>query len=309
MTHPAGAVDISVKIGRLALRAPVLLASGTCGYGVDLAGVVDLGRLGGIVTKTVTVKPRRGNQPPRIAETPSGMLNSIGLENVGLERFLKEIAPALRELPTAVVVSVGGESVEEYVKLVSSLAAAGCGDAVELNVSCPNVKGGMAFGWTSESARELTAACRRCWPRTLVVKLTPNAWDVAAVARACEDAGADALTVSNTYLGMKIDPVTRKPALSKGCGGLSGPAIRPLAVAKVWEVSKAVRVPIIGSGGVCNYSDALEHILAGASAVQVGTATFVSPGSAEAVVQGLERHCLDNGVSSLRTLVGGLIVE
>ncbi len=309
MKPSTGAVDISVAIGDLKLRAPVLLASGTCGYGVELADVIRMNRLGGIVTKTITVKPRLGNPPPRIAETPSGLLNSIGLENVGLESFLREVAPALSELPAAVVVSIGGESVKEYQKLVGSLADADCGDAVELNVSCPNVERGMAFGCDPELARELTAACRELWPRAMIVKLTPNTFNIAAAARACADAGADAVTVSNTFLGMKIDTATRRPALSRGCGGLSGPAIRPLAVAKVWEVSKAVRIPIIGSGGVSTCEDALEHMLAGASAVQVGTATFVSPGTAESIVEGLERYCLDNGISSLAAVVGGLITE
>jgi dihydroorotate dehydrogenase (NAD+) catalytic subunit len=309
MTTTTGAVDISTRIAGLRLRAPVLLASGTCGYGVELADVVNVSRLGGIVTKTITVEPRRGNPPPRVAETPSGLLNSIGLENVGLDSFLRDRAPALSELPAAVIVSVGGGSVGDYVKLVSSLAAADCGDAVELNVSCPNVERGMAFGSEPDSARALTAACRERWPHTLIVKLTPNAFKMADVARSCEDAGADAVTVSNTFLGMKIDPVTRRPALSRGCGGLSGPAIRPLAVAKVWEISKAVRIPIIGSGGICDYRDALEHVLAGASAVQVGTATFVAPGAAESVVDGLEHHCLENGIKSLAELVGGVIAE
>jgi dihydroorotate dehydrogenase (NAD+) catalytic subunit len=306
---PSGVVDISTSIADLRLKAPVLLASGTCGYGVELAEIVGLERLGGVVTKTITVRPRRGNPPPRVAETPSGLLNSIGLENVGLEAFLREKAPALSDLPAAVIVSVGGETVDEYLKLVGSLAAADCGDAVELNVSCPNVERGMAFGWEPAPARELTAACRERWPRALIVKLTPNTFDMVAVARACEDAGADAVTVSNTFLGMKIDPITRRPALSRGCGGLSGPAIRPLAVAKVWEISRAVRIPVIGSGGICSYRDALEHVLAGASAVQVGTATFVTPGAAESVVAGLERYCAENGISSLASLVGGVVMK
>ena len=308
MNPHAGAVDISVRIGGLRLRSPVLLASGTCGYGSELAGVVNMERLGGIVTKTVTVLPRRGNPPPRVAETPSGLLNSIGLENVGLKAFLRDKVPALSGLPAAVVVSVGGESVEEYIELVRSLARVDCAGGVELNVSCPNVERGMMFGSDPSLAHEVVAACRAEWARTLIVKLTPNTWDISAVARACEDAGADAVTVANTFLGLKVDPSTRRPALSRGCGGLSGPAIRPLAVAKVWEVSRAVKIPIVGCGGISTYQDALEHIIAGASAVQVGTATFVDPGAAESVVNGLERHCRECGVASLGELVGSLVI-
>ncbi len=306
MSGSSGSPDISTRIGGLELRSPVLLASGTCGYGPDLARAIRIERLGGIVTKTITVSPRAGNPPPRVAETPSGLLNSIGLENVGLKGFLAEVAPRLDELPTAVVVSAGGESIEEYLKIVRALASVECARAVELNISCPNVEKGMAFGSSPSLARELVAACRGEWPRVLITKLTPNVTDVAGVAAACEEAGSDALTVANTYLGMKVDIASRRPALRRGCGGLSGPAIRPLAVAKVWEVSRAVKIPVLGSGGVCTAEDALEHIIAGASAVQVGTATFVTPGAAESIVSGIESYCRDGGVPSLKALVGSL---
>jgi dihydroorotate dehydrogenase (NAD+) catalytic subunit len=302
-------VDMTVKIGGLTLSNPVLLASGTCGYGEELSGLLDLNRLGGIITKTITVGPRRGNPPPRVAETPSGLLNSIGLENVGLEKFLEDKAPVLAGLPAAVLVSVGGESVEEYVKIVGAMEGLDCVRGLELNVSCPNVDRGMAFGSDPSLAREVVGACRERSALPLVAKLTPNTGDIAGVAAACEEAGADAVTVANTFLGLKIDLESGRPALRRGCGGLSGPAIRPLSVAKVWEVSRRVGIPIIGSGGICGPEDALEHILAGASAVQVGTASFVNPDAAESVLDGLEEYCVARGVSSISELVGSLRVE
>lgn len=302
-------MDLSVAIGRLTLINPVILASGTCGYGPELAGFVDLGRLGGIITKTVTVLPRRGNPPPRVVETPSGLLNSIGLENVGLEAFLADKVPELVELPTAVLVSVGGESVADYVKLVSAVDSADAVKGFELNISCPNVDRGMAFGSDPDLAYEVVAACREMTELPLVAKLTPNTGDISGVARACERAGADAVTVANTFVGLKVDLDSGRPALCRGCGGLSGPAIRPLSVAKVWEVSKAVDIPIIGSGGICGHEDALEHILAGASAVQIGTASFVNPGAAEVVLDGLVSYCVEHGMSSISELVGGMRVD
>lgn len=302
-------VDMSVRIGSLVLKNPVLLASGTCGYGPELSVFLDLGLLGGLITKTVTVRPRLGNPPPRVAETPSGLLNSIGLENVGIEVFLREKAAKLATLPTAILVSVGGESVKEYVDLVSALDGIDGIKGVELNVSCPNVDRGMAFGSDPTLAYELVAACRARWNLALVAKLTPNTADIAGVAKACERAGADAVTVANTFLGLKVDLASRRPALRRGCGGLSGPAIRPLSVAKVWEVSRAVGIPIIGSGGICSADDALEHIVAGASAVQVGTATFVNPGTAASVLDGLKDYCVANGAASVGELVGSLRVE
>jgi len=309
MNAGAAKPDLTVRIGGLVLRNPVLLASGTCGYGTEVAGLLDLGRIGGIVTKTITVSPRRGNPPPRVAETPSGMLNSIGLENVGLEAFIDEKVPVLEGLGTAVIVSVGGESVDDYARLVKSLGDWEVLEGVELNVSCPNVERGMAFGSDASLAAEVVAACRAEWNGALVVKLTPNAPDVAGVAAACERAGADAVTVANTFLGMRVDPASRRPLLSRGLGGLSGPAIRPLAVAKVWEVSRAVSIPVIGSGGVCTAGDALEHMIAGASAVQVGTATFIEPRAAEKVAEGIEEYCRREGVESVGEIVGSLRIS
>jgi dihydroorotate dehydrogenase (NAD+) catalytic subunit len=298
--------DLSLAIGGLKLRNPVLLASGTCGYGTELIPLLRMERLGGIVTKTITPKPRPGNPQPRIAETPSGLLNSIGLENVGLERFIVEQAPKLLDFPAAVIVSIGAESVEEFVRLADGLVGVTPVAGLELNVSCPNVERGMAFGSDASMAEEVVVACREVWRRALIVKLTPNACDMTSVAKACERAGADAVTVSNTYLGMKVDVARRRPALARPCGGLSGPAIRPLAVARVWEISNAVRIPVIGSGGVCTADDALEHIIAGANAVQVGTGSFVTPSAAEKVVEGLEEYCLRHGIAELETLVGSL---
>jgi len=309
MRHKGHKVDLSVKIGELTLSNPILLASGTCGYGSELSGFLDLKALGGLITKTVTVKPRRGNPPPRVAETPSGLLNSIGLENVGIDAFLRDKVPEFKDLPTAVLVSAGGESVSEYAELAGALdgAAGVCG--LELNISCPNVERGMAFGSDPSLAYELVAACRSRYRLPLIAKLTPNTADIAGVAKACERAGADAVTVANTFLGLKVDLESRRPALRRGCGGLSGPAIRPMSVAKVWEVAKAIDIPIIGSGGISGPDDALEHIVAGASAVQVGTATFFNPGAAESVLGGLEDYCVKNGVSSVSELVGSLSVE
>jgi dihydroorotate dehydrogenase (NAD+) catalytic subunit len=266
-------------------------------------------RLGGIVTKTVTPRPRSGNPAPRLAETPSGLLNSIGLENVGLDRFIEEQAPKLVDLPTVVIVSIGGESVEEFVRLAERLVGVAPVAGLELNISCPNVERGMTFGSDPSLAEDVVSACRRVWGDALVAKLTPNAFDMISVAKACEGAGADALTVSNTYLGMKVDINRKRPALARPCGGLSGPAIRPLAVARVWEVSSAVGIPVIGSGGVCTAADALEHIIAGATAVQVGTGTFVTPAAAERVVEGLEDYCRANGILRLGELVGCLNTE
>jgi dihydroorotate dehydrogenase (NAD+) catalytic subunit len=305
MTH----IDLSVKIGNLSLRNPVLLASGTCGYGTELAPLLRMHKLGGIVTKTITPKPRAGNPSPRLAETPSGLLNSIGLENVGLDRFVKEKAPQLLDLPTAVIVSIGAESLGDFVRLAEGLAGVPPVAGIELNISCPNVELGMAFGSNPSLAEDVVGACRKVWRDVLVAKLTPNATDIISVAKACEAAGADAVTVANTYLGMKVDIARRRPALARPCGGLSGPAIRPLAVARVWEVSRAVGIPVIGSGGICTSADALEHIIAGASAVQVGTGTFVTPAAAERVVEGLEEYCRAHDLSNLETLVGCLKTE
>jgi dihydroorotate dehydrogenase (NAD+) catalytic subunit len=302
-------IDLSLCLGNLTLRNPVLLASGTCGYGAELTALLRMERLGGIITKTITPRPRAGNPPPRLAETPSGLLNSIGLENVGLNRFVEEQAPKLCELPTAVIVSVGGESVDEFVRLAEGLIGVKPVEGLELNISCPNVERGMAFGSDPSLAEDVVTACRKVWKDALIIKLTPNAADMGSVAKACENAGADAVTVSNTYLGMKIDIGRRRSALTRPCGGLSGPAIRPLAVARVWEVSRAVGIPVIGSGGVCTADDALEHIIAGASAVQVGTGTFVDPAAAEKVVEGLEVYCRTHGISHLRELVGCLETE
>jgi dihydroorotate dehydrogenase (NAD+) catalytic subunit len=302
-------VDLSVRLGPLTLRNPVLLASGTCGYGCELTPLLRMDKIGGVVTKTITPRPRSGNPPPRIAETPSGLLNSIGLENVGLDRFVKEKAPKLIDLPTAVIASVGGESVDEFIMLAGALSGLKPIAGLELNISCPNVERGMAFGSDPDLAEEVVAATRKAWRGLLVVKLTPNTRDIASVAGACERGGADAVTVANTFLGMKIDIKRMRPALGRPCGGLSGPAIRPLAVARVWEVSRAVRIPVIGSGGVCSADDALEHIIAGASAVQVGTGTFVRPDASEKVVDGLESYCRMHDISRLGDLVGCLKVE
>ncbi len=298
-------VDLAVKIGPLALRNPVLTASGTFGYGDEYAHVVDLRALGGVVTKTVTVEPRPGNPPPRVAETASGMLNSIGLENVGLARFRDEKLPRLRALAATVVASVGGETPEELETLVGALGGeAGIG-AFEINFSCPNVAAGGARYW-AEPAR-LEDTMRRLRARTgrpLVAKLSPDVTDIRATARACEAGGADALTCVNTFVGMAIDLERMASRLGRATGGLSGPAIKPLALARCHEAAQAVRIPVIGSGGIASGRDALEFIAAGATAVQVGTATFAEPGAAVRVVEEIRAWLAAHGIARVTELRG-----
>ncbi len=298
-------VDLAVKIGPLALRNPVLTASGTFGYGDEYAHVVDLRALGGVVTKTVTVEPRPGNPPPRVAETASGMLNSIGLENVGLARFRDEKLPRLRALAATVVASVGGETPEELETLVGALGGeAGIG-AFEINFSCPNVAAGGARYW-AEPAR-LEDTMRRLRARTgrpLVAKLSPDVTDIRATARACEAGGADALTCVNTFVGMAIDLERMTSRLGRATGGLSGPAIKPLALARCHEAAQAVRIPVIGSGGIASGRDALEFIAAGATAVQVGTATFAEPGAAVRVVEEMRAWLAAHGIARVTELRG-----
>jgi dihydroorotate dehydrogenase (NAD+) catalytic subunit len=289
-------VDLRVTIGSLELRNPVLLASGTCGYGEDIAGLVDVGQLGGIVTKTVTPEPRAGNRPPRIAEVPGGMLNSIGLENVGLEAFVLDKLPVIRRLDTRCVVSIGGESAADYERSARRLEGLDGIDALELNLSCPNVSGGMDLSRDPAACGAAVAAVRAVTERPLVAKLTPNVASMVPIAGAAADAGADAVSLVNTFLGMAIDVERRRPALASVVGGLSGPAIRPLAVARVFEVSRAVGIPVIGIGGIASGRDVVEFLLAGATAVQVGTQNFVDPSGAGRLATALraylERHRL-----------------
>jgi len=297
--------DLSVDFAGIRLKNPVLTASGTFGYGEEYREIVDLNRLGGVIVKGVSFKPITGNPPPRIWETPSGMLNAIGLENPGVEVFLREKLPYLRQFDTAVIVNVFGYSLEDYVAVTERLDGVPGIAGLEVNISCPNVKaGGIVFGTNVMSSFELLSTLRKKTKLPLIAKLSPNVTDIAEFARAAADAGCDGLSLVNTLLGMAIDVRSRKPRLANCTGGLSGPAIRPVAVRMVWQAARAVRLPIIGMGGIMTAEDALEFVLAGASAVAVGTANFVEPAATLAVIDGIEAFLAQEGVASLRELVG-----
>ncbi|HHX39419.1 MAG TPA: dihydroorotate dehydrogenase [Armatimonadetes bacterium] len=301
------AVDLSVEIGSLRLRNPVTSASGTFGYGREMADLVDLSRLGALTVKTLQLQPRPGNPTPRICETPAGMINSIGLPGSGIEHFLKEDLPFLRGCGTPVILSVAGSRVEEYVALVERVRGEEGIAAIELNISCPNVKqGGLAFSVDPHATAQVVSACRAATTRPLIAKLTPNVTHIATIARAAADAGADAVAAINTIQAMAIDPRTRRPRIATNVGGLSGPAIRPIAVRMVWEIAQAVSIPIIGMGGITSAADALEFILAGATAVAVGTATFRNPGAVIEVIDGLGPLLTELGVARIRDLVGAV---
>jgi dihydroorotate dehydrogenase (NAD+) catalytic subunit len=300
--------SLAVQIGSLRLKNPVITASGPWGYGDEWAALADWSELGALVLKTITLKPRAGNIPEhRTLETPAGMLNSIGLENVGLENFLAEKLALALAHNTRIIVSIGGESVEEFAELASRLEAVPGIDALEVNISCPNVKaGGMCFGVDPKMAAEVTAAVKRNTKLPVIPKLTPNVTDIAAIARACEAAGADALALVNTFSGMAIDIQRRRPLLGANFGGLSGPAIRPAALLRVYQVAQAVKIPVIGMGGIVRTEDALEFIIAGAAAIQVGTAFFYDPQAAHKIIVGLAAYLQNAGRSSIAELVGSL---
>jgi dihydroorotate dehydrogenase (NAD+) catalytic subunit len=301
------APDLSVRLGALALPNPVLLASGTCGYGLEMAPHGDLALLGAVVVKGISLAPSPGNPPPRIVETPSGMLNSIGLENVGLAAFLADKLPKLRRAGARVVVNFYGGCREDYRELASRLDGAEGVHALEMNISCPNVKlGGLQLGQDPHEVSKAVAAVRAVTRLPLIVKLTPNVTDVRVVARAAAEAGADALTLINTLQGMAVDVETRRPALARVVGGLSGPAIRPVAVRMVWQVAQAVSIPIVGCGGVWTARDALEFLIAGASAVELGTVNFTHPGRWLEVLAGIESYLRRHGIGAVRDLVGSL---
>ena len=300
---------LDVRIGSLKLRNPVLVASGIIGYGIEYERLVDLSAIGGIVTKTVTRHPRAGNPPPRVVETPAGMLNSIGIENPGLEGFLEVKVPILSRLPCAVVVSVEGEDVREFCELVEGVSRSGVAHAIEVNISCPNVgPHGLRYSTDADMAREVMTAIRPLTALPLIAKLTPNVTRIAEIAAACEACGADAVSLVNTFVGMAIDSISRKPILGTVLGGLSGPAIKPLALAKVWEVVQAVDIPVVGMGGITNPRDAIEFILAGSTAVQVGTALFANPGLAESCVEEIESYLRRAEMRSVLDLIGALDV-
>lgn len=302
-------MDLSVNIGELRLKNPVLTASGTFGYGEEFADFVDLERLGGFIVKGTTLNPRDGNPYPRMAETPAGMLNAVGLQNKGVDYFIGHIYPRIKDLDTNVLVNLSGSSIEDYVAAAEKLAGLERVPAIELNISCPNVKaGGMAFGTSCEAAGRVVAAVRRAYPKTLVVKLSPNVTDIASIAKAVEAEGADAVSLINTLLGMAVNAETQRPVLSTVTGGLSGACVKPIALRMVWQVYHAVKVPIIGLGGIMNTTDAIEFFLAGATAIQVGTANFINPRVTMEIVDGIAAYLERKNIGSVRELVGQLKV-
>ena len=302
-------VDLSVEIGKLKLKNPIMTASGTFGYGEEFADFIDLNRLGGIIVKGTTLHHREGNPYPRMAETPSGMLNAVGLQNKGVDYFIEHIYPRIKDLDTRVIVNVSGSCIDDYVAVCEKLSPLDKVAAVEINISCPNVKqGGMGFGTTCSGAESVTSAVRKAYDGTMIVKLTPNVTDITEIARAVEAAGADAVSLTNTFLGMAIDVEKRKPMLSTITGGLSGPCIRPIAVRMVWQVANAVKVPTVGLGGIASGRDAIEFLLAGATAVQIGTANFVDPQVTVKAIDYIEDYLKRHQIASVRELIGGMEV-
>ena len=298
-------VDLTTTVGSLALKNPVLTASGTFGFGLEYSDFIDLSRLGGFVVKGTTLEPRQGNDYPRMAETPSGMLNAVGLQNKGVDHFIMHTYPLIKDCGSEVIVNVSGKSVADYAATAEKLAACDAIHAIELNISCPNVKqGGMAFGTTCDGAASVVEAVRKVWPRHLMVKLSPNVTSITDIALAAEASGADSVSLINTLLGMAIDVERRRPFLSTVTGGLSGPAVRPVAVRMVWQVAKAVKIPVVGLGGITCANDALEFIMAGASAIQVGTANFIDPSVTMKIIDGLTDYCERHGVDRLMDLRG-----
>lgn len=298
--------DLSTSIGSLKLKNPVLTASGTFGYGEEFADFIDLNRLGGFIVKGTTLEPRQGNPYPRMAETPSGMLNAVGLQNKGVDYFIEHIYPRLEGFDTQVMVNVSGSSPEDYAEVCRRLAVR-CPAirGVEVNISCPNVKqGGMAFGTTCEGAAQVARAVRRAWPGTLIMKLSPNVTSIADIAKAVEAEGADSVSLINTLLGMAVDVERRRPMLSTVTGGLSGPAVRPVAVRMVWQVAKAVKIPVVGLGGILTARDALEFIMAGATAVEIGTANFVDPSVTVKIIDGIDEYLDRHGLRDLASIRG-----
>ncbi len=299
--------DLSINIGGLSLKNPVMTASGTFGYGEEFADFFDLSRLGGIIVKGTTLHHREGNRYPRMAETPSGMLNAVGLQNKGVDYFIEHIYPRIQGIDTNFLVNVSGSTIEDYVATAEKIAALERIPAIELNISCPNVKeGGMAFGTKCESAASVVRAVRKAYPKTLIVKLSPNVTDITEIARAVESEGADAVSLINTLLGMAIDANRRKPVLSTITGGLSGACVKPIALRMVWQTYHAVKVPIVGLGGIMNATDAIEFILAGASAIEIGTANFVDPSISSKVVDGIAEYLDKHSINSVKELIGAL---
>ncbi len=298
--------DLSVRIGRLTLANPVMTASGTFGYAREFADLVNLHRLGAVAVKGISLEPRAGNPPPRVVETASGMLNAIGLENVGVDRFIAEKMPYLRSLSCKVIVNILGDSIEDYARLAEKLTGVEGIDALEINISCPNVKkGGVAFGTVPEMAATVTRAVKQATDLPVIVKLSPNVSDIVTMARAAAEGGADGLSLINTLIGMAIDARTRRPKLANIIGGLSGPAVKPVALRMVWQVASAVSIPVIGIGGIGTAEDAIEFLLAGATAVQVGTANFYNPCATEQIIDGIAAYLREHGERSVQDIIGG----
>ena len=300
--------NLTTTIGaNLTLKNPVMTASGTFGYGTEYADLIDISQLGAIIVKGTTSEPRQGNAYPRMAETPAGMLNAVGLQNRGVDYFIEKIYPTIRDTGTNMIVNVGGSTIESYVECAEKIAALEDIPAIELNISCPNVKqGGMGFGLCALSAAEVVRAVRSVYPKTLIVKLSPNVTDITEIARATEAEGADAVSLINTLLGMAIDAERRRPILSTITGGLSGPCVKPIALRMVWQTARAVKIPVIGLGGIASWRDAVEFMLAGASAVQIGTYNFVDPTISLKVIDGINTYCDRHGFSFASELVGKL---
>ena len=298
-------VNLGVKIGNLELKNPVLTASGTFGYGEEFSSFVDLNSLGGFIVKGTTLEPREGNDYPRMVETASGMLNAVGLQNKGVDYFVENIYDRLVKYDSEIIVNVSGKSIDDYVEVARRLSALERIRAIEVNISCPNVKqGGMAFGTTTDGAAAVTRAIRQAWDKTLIVKLSPNVTSIADIARSVEAEGADAVSLINTLMGMAIDVERQRPYLSTITGGLSGPAVKPVAVRMVWQVAKAVNIPVIGLGGIMTGADAIEFMLAGARAIQVGTANFVDPTTTIQIIRFMEDYCQRHNINDINEIVG-----
>ena len=301
--------DLSVRINRVRLKNPVMTASGTFGYGLEYADFVSLDQIGGIIVKGTTLQPREGNDYPRMAETPSGMLNCVGLQNKGVDYFCDHIYPQIKDIDTNMIVNVSGSSPDTYAECAARIDRLDRIPAIELNISCPNVKqGGMAFGTTCAGAASVVRAVRQRYNKTLIVKLSPNVTDIAEIAKACEAEGADSVSLINTLMGMAIDIEKRQPMLSIATGGLSGPAVKPIAVRMVWQVAKAVKIPVIGLGGICNAADAIEFLMAGATAIQIGTANFIDPTVTLKVRDGINEWLDRHGCTSVSEIIGALNV-
>ena len=301
--------DLNVNIDELQMKNPVMTASGTFGYGLEFADFIELARIGGIIVKGTTLHKREGNPYPRMAETPSGMLNAVGLQNKGVHHFVEHIYPSIKDIQTNMIVNVSGSAIEDYVETAAIINELDKISAIELNISCPNVKqGGMAFGVTSKGAEEVVKAVRSVYKKTLIVKLSPNVTDITEIARAVENGGADSVSLINTLLGMAIDAEHRRPILSTVTGGLSGAAVKPIALRMVWQVSKAVKIPVIGMGGIMNWKDAVEFMLAGATAIQIGTANFIDPTVTVKVAEGIDDYLNRHNYTSVKDIIGALEV-